>query len=148
MLGSGVVRFSSRQTMSENLLFSSIIGASYSTGIVRFSITQSGRTLQNMAIFSKMLWSSMGTSVRRTMIFGLMPMPCSSLTECWVGFDLCSPEPFKYGTRVTWIKREFSGPTSWLTCLMASKNGWLSISPAVPPISVITMSALFLLPTL
>ena len=70
-------------------------GASYNTGMVRFSITQSGRTLQNRAIFEKMLGSVMGSSVRRTMISGLMPMLCSSFTECWVGLDLCSPELFR-----------------------------------------------------
>ena len=63
--------------------------------MVRFSMTQSGRTLQNMAIFWKMLKSSMGTSVRSTIMLGLMPMPCNSFTECWVGLLLCSPEPFR-----------------------------------------------------
>lgn len=48
--GSFVLRFSSRQTTLEKLFFSNIIGASYSTGIVMFSITQSGFTLQNRAI--------------------------------------------------------------------------------------------------
>ena len=35
----------------------------------------------------------------------------------------------------------FSSPKSKRTCLIASINGKLSISPTVPPISVITMSA-------
>ena len=95
MSGSGVSRHSSRQTISEKWLFSSMMGASYSTGMVRFSMTQSGRTLQNRAILWKMLGSVMGSSVRSTMMSGLMPMLCSSLTECWVGLDLCSPELFK-----------------------------------------------------
>ena len=95
MSGSGVSRHSSRQTISEKWLFSSMMGASYSTGMVRFSMTQSGRTLQNRAILWKMLGSVMGSSVRSTMMSGLMPMLCSSFTECWVGFDLCSPELFK-----------------------------------------------------
>ena len=29
------------------------------------------------------------------------PIPCNSFTECWVGLDLCSSEPRKYGTSVT-----------------------------------------------
>ncbi len=36
--------------------------------------------------------------------------------------------------------KQFSFPTSLATCLIASKNGVLSISPTVPPISVITIS--------
>ena len=46
------------------------------------------------------------------------------------------------------MKREFSAPTSWETWRMASKKGWLSMSPAVPPISVMTTSALDFCPTL
>ena len=44
-----------------------------------------------------------GESHRRTMISGLMPRPRSSLTECWVGLDLCSPLARRYGTSVTWM---------------------------------------------
>ena len=38
-----------------------------------------------------------------TMMFGLIPIPCSSLTLCCVGLDLCSPLAFRKGTSVTWI---------------------------------------------
>ena len=33
--------------------------------------------------------------VVKRIMSGKMPMPCNSLTECCVGFDLCSPEPFR-----------------------------------------------------
>ena len=68
-----------------------------------FSMTQSLSTLQKFAILRKMFSSSIGSSQRSTMMSGEMPMPCSSLTECCVGLDLCSPEALRYGTSVTWI---------------------------------------------
>ena len=144
--GSGTSRCSSRQTTEEKFDFSSIKGASYRQGIVMFSMTQSGLTLQNIEIFWKMDGSS-GSSQRRTMMLGLMPMPSSSLTECCVGFDLCSSEPRKNGTSVTWIKRLFSRPTSREICRTASIKGCDSMSPMVPPISVMTTSAFVFLPT-
>ncbi len=79
-------------TVVEILLFSSIMGASYSTGTVRFSMQHSGLTLQNMAIFSRIL-SGIGSSTRATIISGKMPMPCNSFTECCVGLLLNSHEP-------------------------------------------------------
>ena len=136
-----------RQTMEERFSPSSITGASYRRGRVRFSMTQSLSTLQNMAIFFLMS-SGRGASTRATMMSGTMPMPCSSLTECWVGLDLNSHEPEMYGTRVTWMKQQFSLPCSIDTWRMASMKGWLSISPMVPPISVMTISALLCAPTL
>ena len=42
----------------------------------------------------------------------------------------------------------FSFPTSYLNCLIDSKKGVDSISPTVPPISVITISELFSFPTI
>ncbi len=55
-----------------------------------FSITLSGFTLQNREILRKMLVidrliAAQDNDVRE------MPIPCSSFTECWVGFDLGSP---------------------------------------------------------
>ena len=102
MSGAGASMCSSRQTISEKRFFSSMIGASYSTGMVMFSITQSGLTLQNREILRKMD-SSSGSSQRSTMMSGEMPMPCSSLTECCVGLVLCSSLPCRYGTSVTWM---------------------------------------------
>ena len=34
-------------------------------------------------------------AARKMMMSGEIPSPCNSFTECWVGFDLCSPEAFK-----------------------------------------------------
>ena len=42
------------------------------------------------------------------------------------------------GTKVKWINKVFLLPISFENCLIASKNGRLSISPTVPPISQIT----------
>lgn len=39
------------------------------------------------------------------------------------GFDLCSSDPLKNGTRVTCIKRLFSLPTSREICRTASRKG-------------------------
>jgi len=65
-----------------------------------FSITQSIFTLQKSDIFSLMPPLS-GSSALAMMTFGEMPMERSSLTKCCVGFDLCSPEHFKNGIKVT-----------------------------------------------
>ena len=78
---------------------------------------------------------------------GWMPMPCSSLTECCVGLDLCSLEPERKGTSVTWMNRLFSRPTSREIWRAASIKGWPSMSPMVPPISVMTTSAAVSRPT-
>ena len=45
-----------------------------------------------------------------------------------------------YGTKVTCINVTFSFPYSFLISLAASKNGRISMSPTVPPISVIWIS--------
>ena len=58
-------------------------------------MTAARSTLQKLAILSKMVSSVMGSSVLSTMMSGKMPMPWSSFTECWVGFDLCSPLAFR-----------------------------------------------------
>ena len=88
----GVCRCSWRATTFVRPADSSISGHSYRLGIVRFSMTQSGRTLQNMLILRLMSLPT-GPSARRTMMFGAMPMPCSSLQECCAGLDLYSSEP-------------------------------------------------------
>ena len=145
--GSGTSSPNSRHTTPEKCDLSSIRGASYRQGRVTFSMTQSSFTLQKRAIFLK-ISSSKGSSLRSTMIFGLIPIPWSSFTECWVGFDLCSSDACRNGTSVTWINKLFSLPTSSDIWRTASIKGWDSISPMVPPISVMTTSALVFLPTL
>ena len=103
-------------------------------------MTQSGSTLQKAASFCRMP-SSSGSSHRAMMTSGMMPMLCSSRTECWAGFVLCSPEHLSQGTSTTWRNMQFSRPFSRLIWRSASKKGWLSMSPMVPPISVMTTSA-------
>ena len=44
------------------------------------------------------------------------------------------------GTSVTWMKHTFWRPASRRNCRMASRNGRISMSPTVPPTSVITTS--------
>ena len=64
----------------------------------------------------------------------------SAATECWVGLVLSSPDGAMYGTSEQCRKKQFSRPTSWRTWRAASRKGSDSISPTVPPISVITTS--------
>ena len=44
------------------------------------------------------------------MTSGWMPMPRSSLTECWVGLVLSSPVAASAGSSVTWTYRTFARP--------------------------------------
>ena len=74
------------------------------------------------------------------MTSGWMPMPRSSLTECWVGLVLSSPVAARAGSSVTWTYSTLSRPTSLRIWRMASRNGRLSMSPTVPPTSTITTS--------
>ena len=45
-------------------------------------------------------------------VYKRQPIPCNSFTECCVGLDLCSSDPLRKGTNVTWMKRLFSFPAS------------------------------------
>ena len=139
--GSWPLRRRWRQATRSSPSCCNISGASYSEESVRFSMTQSGLTLQNSAIL-RLRSSSIGSSTRATITSGAMPMACNSLTECCVGFDLNSPDACRNGTSVTWTNRQLLRPTSQENWRMASRNGWLSISPIVPPISVMSTSAL------
>ena len=114
-------------------------GTSYRVEAVAFWMTHSGRTLQNRAIFRRTS-SVMGTPHRHTRMSGWMPRERSSFTECWVGLDFSSPEPGTWTIRGTWINATSPRGRSARTWRMASKKGWDSISPTVPPISQITTS--------
>ncbi len=61
---------------------------------------------------------------------------------CWVGFVFSSPAALMKGTSVTCMMTTFSFPTSSMNWRMASRKGSPSMSPVVPPISVMTTSAL------
>ena len=71
---------------------------------------------------------------------GAMPMRRSSLTECCVGFVFSSPAWPMYGTSVRWMNMQLRRPTSTGNWRIASRNGSDSMSPTVPPISVMTTS--------
>ena len=75
---------------------------------------------------------------------GWMPIRRSSLTECCVGLVFSSPAWPMYGTSVRWMYMQRRRPTSTGNCRIASRNGSDSMSPTVPPISVITMSTSWL----
>ena len=71
---------------------------------------------------------------------GAIPIRRSSLTECCVGFVFSSPAWPMYGTSVRWMNMHRRRPTSTGNWRIASRNGSDSMSPTVPPISVITTS--------
>ena len=102
-------------------------------------ITASFSTLQKSAIFDLMSLER-NRSVRQSRMSGWMPTLSKSLTECCVGLVLSSPAAAIYGTRVTWTKSVFSRPSSWRIWRMASMNGSDSMSPTVPPISMMARS--------
>ena len=56
------------------------------------------------------LVGDLGWSERRTITSGWMPMPRSSLTECWVGLVLSSPVAARAGSSVTWTYSTFARP--------------------------------------
>ena len=93
----------------------------------------------NSAIF---LRTSLGRppSERQISMSGAIPMRRSSLTECCVGLVLSSPAWPMYGTSVRWMNITLRRPTSTGNWRIASRNGSDSMSPTVPPISVITTS--------
>ena len=61
-------------------------------------------------------------------------------TECWVGLVLSSPAAGRKGMSETCTKATFSRPRSARTWRAASRKGWDSMSPTVPPISVMMTS--------
>ena len=66
-----------------------------------------------------------------------------------MGLDLCSSEPVDVRHQGHMDEAgSFPGPPPGDTWRMASRNGWLSMSPVVPPISVMTTSASVFLPTI
>ena len=71
---------------------------------------------------------------------GWMPIRRSSWTECWVGLVFSSPAWPRKGTSVRCRNMQRARPSSTWNWRSASRNGSDSMSPTVPPISVITMS--------
>ena len=64
----------------------------------------------------------------------------SAATECCVGLVFSSPDGARNGTSETCRKKQLSRPTSWRSWRAASRNGSDSMSPTVPPTSVMTTS--------
>ena len=102
----------------------------------RIILTWFTPTWQKFDIFSLTL-SSTGFSLLQTMRSGEIPRPRNSLTLACVGFVLCSPVAFGWGTKDTWTEQKFSRPTRNWNWRNASTNGIPSISPMVPPSSMI-----------
>ena len=71
---------------------------------------------------------------------GWMPMRRSSWTECWVGLVFSSPAWPRNGHEREVHEHAAVAPWSTWNWRSASRNGSDSMSPTVPPISVITMS--------
>ncbi len=93
----------------------------------------------NRPIFLRMSVSS-GDSERHRSMSGWMPIRRSSLTECCVGLVFSSPAWPMYGTSVRCTYMTLRRPTSTGNWRIASRNGSDSMSPTVPPISVMTTS--------
>ena len=72
-------------------------------------MTASTSTSVNSAIFSR-ISSGTSESERRTITSGWMPIPRSSLTECWVGLVLSSPVAARAGSSVTCTYSTFARP--------------------------------------
>ena len=88
----------------------------------------------------RLIASLIGRSERQTSASGVMPIVRSACTECCVGLVFSSPLGPMYGMRLTCRKKHRSRPTSWRTWRAASRNGSDSMSPTVPPTSVMTTS--------
>ena len=99
-------------------------------------MTASHSTLQNCAIFL-FISELIECSVRHIKISGCIPASNNVLTECCVGLVFNSLVAARKGTSVRCINSAFLS-NSHFNCLTASINGSASISPTVPPISVIT----------
>ena len=95
--------------------------------------------LQNREILSR-ISPGTGASERQRITSGWMPRLKSSLAECWVGLLFSSPEPGMATMRDTWTNMTLWRPRSAATWRMASRKGWDSMSPTVPPISTMATS--------
>ena len=103
-------------------------------------VMTASRSTSHIAAIFVLMDSGRSRSARHTMASGWMPMLRSAATECWVGLVLSSPLGPRYGMSETCTKNTLSRPMSWRTCRAASRNGWDSMSPTVPPTSVMMMS--------
>ena len=104
------------------------------------ALTTASSSTSHMSAILRLLLSETGRSLRSTSASGWIPIERSAATECWVGLVFCSPDAPMNGTSDTCTKNTFLRPSSWRTWRADSMNGWLSMSPTVPPISVMITS--------
>ncbi len=93
-----------------------------------------------MSAILRLFASVTGRSLRSTSASGWMPIERSVATECCVGLVFCSPDAPMNGTSDTCTKKTFLRPSSCRIWRADSMNGCDSMSPTVPPISVMMTS--------
>ena len=104
------------------------------------AVTTPSTSTSHMSAILRFVASGTSRSARSTIASGWMPMLRSAATECCVGLVFSSPDGPMYGTSETCRKNTLSRPRSWRTWRAASRNGSDSMSPTVPPISVMITS--------
>ena len=104
------------------------------------ALTTASSSTSHMRAILRLFASVTGRSLRSTRASGWMPMERSVATECWVGLVFCSPEAPMNGTSETCTKKTFWRPSSCRICRADSMKGCDSMSPTVPPISVMMTS--------
>ena len=104
------------------------------------AFTTARSSTSHMSAILRLLDSETGRSLRSTSASGWMPIERSAATECWVGLVFCSPDAPMNGTSETCTKNTLLRPSSWRTWRADSMNGCDSMSPTVPPISVMITS--------
>ena len=104
------------------------------------AFTTAASSTSHMSAILRLFDSVTGRSLRSTSASGWMPIERSAATECWVGLVFCSPDAPMNGTSETCTKNTFLRPSSWRTWRADSMNGCDSMSPTVPPISVMMTS--------
>ncbi len=104
------------------------------------ALTTAPSSTSHISAILRLFASVTGRSLRSTRASGWMPMERSAATECCVGLVFCSPEAPMNGTSETCTKKTLARPSSWRIWRADSMNGCDSMSPTVPPISVMMTS--------
>ena len=104
------------------------------------ALTTARSSTSHMSAILRLFDSVTGRSLRSTRASGWMPIERRAATECCVGFVFCSPDAPMNGTSETCTKNTFRRPSSWRIWRADSMNGCDSMSPTVPPISVMITS--------
>mmetsp|Transcript_6492 Transcript_6492/g.19583 ORF Transcript_6492/g.19583 Transcript_6492/m.19583 type:complete len:226 (-) Transcript_6492:324-1001(-) len=105
-------------------------------------ITWVGLTWQKSASFSFTLCSR-GSLLLQAKKVGVIPTDLSTWTLCCVGLVFCSPTTPRTGTRLTCtVHTSWASCLNW-NCLKASRKGPDSMSPTVPPSSMMHTSGVW-----